>query len=232
MSDCFHQLASRFAGESVFACLCARQLGFAVHARRPSMGLRSTSSQTRRFAVRVALPVRLWLTFRALRRGAASGAFSGRRTYRSESVRCRAFCARRGLSGTAFRRGFRLAARVGASSRALRPRAAIFPAACEWTKACWTMRLVHRRSAPRDAFGTEDFPCGAAGSLITLRPRTKNEKRLTMALQRTAPRVTVAAIPARCPLVRSWRCPTSVAAFFVPPSQLPRRAPQSLSLRR
>ena len=50
------------------------------------------------------------------------------------------------------------------------------------------------------------------------------------ALQRTAPRVTVAAIHVRSRLVRAGRCPTSVASFFAPPSQLPRRAPQSLSL--
>ena len=50
------------------------------------------------------------------------------------------------------------------------------------------------------------------------------------ALERTATRVTVAAIPVRSRLVRARRCLTSVAAFFAPPSQLPRRAPQSLSL--
>ena len=50
------------------------------------------------------------------------------------------------------------------------------------------------------------------------------------ALQRTAPRVTVAAILACARLVRSWRCPTSVASFCAPPSQLPRHAPPSLSL--
>ena len=50
------------------------------------------------------------------------------------------------------------------------------------------------------------------------------------ALQRTAPRVTVAAILACARLVRSWRCPTSIASFCAPPSQLPRHAPPSLSL--
>ena len=50
------------------------------------------------------------------------------------------------------------------------------------------------------------------------------------ALQRTAPRVTVAATLARTRLVRSWLCPTSVAALCAPPSQLPRHAPPSLSL--
>jgi hypothetical protein len=50
------------------------------------------------------------------------------------------------------------------------------------------------------------------------------------ALQRTAPRVTVAAILAWTRPVRSWRCPTSVGSFCAPPSQLPRHAPPSLSL--
>ena len=50
------------------------------------------------------------------------------------------------------------------------------------------------------------------------------------ALQRTAPRVTVAAILARARLVLSYRCPTSVASLCAPPSQLPRHAPPSLSL--
>jgi len=50
------------------------------------------------------------------------------------------------------------------------------------------------------------------------------------ALQRTAPRVTVAAILAWTRPVRAWRCPTSVASLCAPPSQLPRHAPPSLSL--
>ena len=50
------------------------------------------------------------------------------------------------------------------------------------------------------------------------------------ALQRTAPRVTVAAFHVRSRLVRAWCCLTSVASFFAPPSQLPRHAPLSLSL--
>ena len=50
------------------------------------------------------------------------------------------------------------------------------------------------------------------------------------ALQRTAPRVTVAAFHVRSRLVRARRCLTSVASFFAPPSQLPRHAPLSLSL--
>ena len=67
-----------------------------------------------------------------------------------------------------------------------------------------------------------------------LSPRNSNLDEVTAnnALQRTAPAVTVAAILARTSLVRSGRCLTSVASLFVPPSQLPRRAPQSLSLSR
>ena len=145
---------------------------------------------------------RLWLSFRLLRRGAVAVAISGRRTYRCESVRCRACCARRGHSGAVLRRGFRRAARVGGSSRALRPRAAIFPAFCAWTRARWPTSLVARRRAPRDAFGTEDFPAAhrVLPSLRSEEPRRK--KRLTMALQRTAPRVTVAAILVRESFVR------------------------------
>ena len=53
MNDTFHQFDSRFAGESFFALLCARQFGFAGHARSGSMHLRATSSQARRFAAGV-----------------------------------------------------------------------------------------------------------------------------------------------------------------------------------
>ena len=133
-------------------------------------------------------PMRLWLSGQPLRRRAVSVAFSESRTYRSELVRSRACCARRGLSGAVLRRGFRLAAGVGGSARALRRRAAIFPALCVRGWACWPASLVVPRRAPRDGFGTEEFPCGAPCSPITLRRGTKAEKRLTMALQRTAPR--------------------------------------------
>ena len=86
-----------------------------------------------------------------------------------------------------------------------------------------------------DFFDTRTVPFGfyatSRHGIPRLSPRNSNSaKRLTMALQRTAPRVTVAAIPVRGRLVRSRCSLTSVAAFFVPPSQLPRRAPQSLSL--
>ena len=55
MSNTFHQLASRSAGGSFFAFLCARPLGFAGHARCCSMRLRATLSQARRFAAGVSL---------------------------------------------------------------------------------------------------------------------------------------------------------------------------------
>ena len=63
-------------------------------------------------------------------------------------------------------------------------------------------------------------------------PRNSNLNEVTAnnALQRTATAVTVAAVLARTSLVRSWRCFTSVASFFAPPSQLPRQPPRSLSL--
>ena len=57
------------------------------------------------------------------------------------------------------------------------------------------------------------------------RPETPNH-----ALQRTAPRVTVAAGSGLGVFPPSHRCPTSAASFFAPPSQLPRHAPPSLSL--
>ena len=70
------------------------------------------------------------------------------------------------------------------------------------------------------------------GCFITTARMTNSQPRTSPnhALQRTAPRVTVAAILARTRLVRAGRCPTSVAPFFAPPSQLPRHAPPSLSL--
>ena len=55
MSDTFHQFDSRSAGESFFALLCARRLGFAGQARRCATRLRATLSQARRCAVGVGL---------------------------------------------------------------------------------------------------------------------------------------------------------------------------------
>ena len=81
---------------------------------------------------------------------------------------------------------------------------------------------------------SEDKPSGywpllmvAASHFTGFRDATKSPNH---ALQRTAPRVTVAAILARTRLVRSWLCPTSVALLCAPPSQLPRHAPPSLRL--
>ena len=100
-------------------------------------------------------------------------------------------------------------------------------------KSIWAESLFMRG----DFFDIRTVPFGFYATsrhcIPRLSPRNFNSgKRLTMALQRTAPRVTVAAILIRASLVRSWRCLTSVASLFVPPSQLPRRAPQSLSLSR
>ena len=64
----------------------------------------------------------------------------------------------------------------------------------------------------------------------TRRRCRQSERTANHALQRTVPRVTVAAVHVRRRLVRAGRCLTSVASFFAPPSQLPRRAPRSLSL--
>ena len=66
-----------------------------------------------------------------------------------------------------------------------------------------------------------------------LSPRnSKSAKRLTMALQLTAPAVTVAAFLRPGVSRSSHRSRWLVCPFFAPPSQLPRRAPQSLSLSR
>ena len=92
------------------------------------------------------------------------------------------------------------------------------------------------------ACGRNALQAGGLGLRATRRPglmravphtfgsTPKRTQRLTMRCRRTAPRVTVAAIHVRSRLVRARRCLTSVASFFAPPSQLPRRAPQSLSL--
>ena len=58
----------------------------------------------------------------------------------------------------------------------------------------------------------------------------QSERTPNHALQRTAPRVTVAAISYPGVSRPSHRCPTSAASFCAPPSQLPRHAPPSLSL--
>ena len=66
---------------------------------------------------------------------------------------------------------------------------------------------------------------GAALLALLARQRRPNH-----ALQRTAPRVTVAANSSLGVSTPSHLCPTSVAVIFAPPSQLPRHAPPSLSL--
>ena len=55
MTESFIQLASRSAGGSFFALLCARQFRFAGQALSCSRRLRATLSQARRFAVGVRL---------------------------------------------------------------------------------------------------------------------------------------------------------------------------------
>ena len=85
-----------------------------------------------------------------------------------------------------------------------------------------------------DFFGTQTVLFGISATsqrcFPQLSPRNSNRNATANnALQRTAPAVTVAAILARTSLVRSWRCLTSVASFFAPPSQLPRQPPRSLS---
>ena len=55
MTESSLQLASRSAGGSFFALLCARPFGFAGHARSGSMRLRATLSQARRFVAEVRL---------------------------------------------------------------------------------------------------------------------------------------------------------------------------------
>ena len=125
----------------VVLCVCVR------HFHQPSVSWRE-----------LAFPVRLWLPCRALRRRAVSGAFCGRRTYRSQPVRSHAFCARRGFSVAVVQRRFRFAAGVGLSSGALRRCAAVFPALCARESVPWPTSLVLPRSSPGDRFGAEEFP--------------------------------------------------------------------------
>ena len=230
MNQCFHQLAGQCAGGSCFGLLCARPLGFAGQAWRRAMRLRATSSPARRFVAGVEFTgaALAYVPAFAARRGFGRhlratnlpervGAQPG--VLRSMRALGRRFAAR--LQSRRERRGCveSFAATRGDLSRFLRvDEGSLANVAGGSTKG----------SARR--FRNGRLSCGAPGSLITPQRRTKAKKRLTMALQRTAPRVTVAAIPVRCRLVRSWRSLTSVAAIFVPPSQLPRRAPQSLSL--
>ncbi len=228
MSDYFHQLASRFAGESFFAFLCTRQFRFAGHARRRSMRLRSTLSQARRFPVRVCFSgaalayVPAFAARRGFRRFLRATNLPERvgelpSVLRSTRVLGRRFSAR--LQTRRERQWFvaGFAAARGDLSRSLRADEGLLEDAASSST-----------SAPGDAFGTEEFPCGRPCSPITLRGRTKNEKRLTMALQLTAPRVTVAAVLACAFLLRAFHFRSS----YVFPSLHPRsyRAALRLSL--
>ena len=92
--------------------------------------------------------------------------------------------------------------------------------------------LASMRSARASFSSPVTRPSSASSTVSRLlfHAFTESNRTPNHALQRTAPRVTVAAILACARLVRSWRCPTSIASFCAPPSQLPRHAPPSLSL--
>ena len=193
MSDYFHQLDSRFAGESFFALLCARQLEFAVVARRRAMRLRSTSSQARRFAAGVSHSAEALAYVQAF---AATCGF--RRSLRATNLPARvgaqpgvlrAMRAHgcRSAARLQTRRGRRwfvesLAATRGDLSRSLRAGLGSLAHAASSSTKC---------SEPR--FRNGRVSCGAPCSLITLQRHAKENKRLTRALQLTAPAVTVAA---------------------------------------
>ena len=70
----------------------------------------------------------------------------------------------------------------------------------------------------------------ATPSRLLFHVSTESERTPNHALQRTAPRVTVAADSGLGVFTPSHHCPTSVAVPFAPPAQLPRHAPPSLSL--
>ena len=187
MSFSFLQLDSYSAGERFFCLLCARQFRFPVHARGRAMRLRSTFSQARRFAVRVRfsgealagvpgfaarrgfgrflraanLPVRVGALPSVLRATRALGRrFSARlQTRRASHWFVESFAAMRGDLSRFLRAGLSLLDHAASSSA--------------------------KRSEPR--FRNGRVSCGTPCSPITLRRRTKANKRLTMALQRTAP---------------------------------------------
>ena len=100
------------------------------------------------------------------------------------------------------------------------------------SRGLWAVLSAMRQSQSR--FGSSAVrsrPARAAALPTLCHAFSESERTPNHALQRTAPRVTVAAIHVRSRPVRPWPCFTSVASFCAPPSQLPRRAPQSLSLR-
>ena len=183
MSFSFLQLDSYSAGERFFCLLCARQFRFAVPAQRCSMRLRSTFSQARRFAVRVRFS------------GAALAGVPG-------------FAARRGSER--FLRAANLPERVGAQPsvlRATRARGHRFSARLQMR--CGRRWFVESFAATRGDFSRSlraglslldhaagsstkcsgrrfrigRVSCGAPCSLITLRRRTKANKRLSSTLK-------------------------------------------------
>ena len=121
-----------------------------------------------------------------------------------------------------------------------RPRFTSSPSAAVWRQPGFTLSpsrgssvLVTSPVSTSRRFGSFLSPMHSADSPfwpVVVWAVYPNNATPNHALQRTAPRVTVAAILAWTRLVRSWRCPTSVAPFCAPPSQLPRHAPPSLSL--
>ena len=193
MSDTFHQFDCRFAGGRFFAFLCARQFRFPVHAQRCSMRPRSTLSQARRFAAGVSLSgeALAYVPAFAARRGFGRflratnlpervGAQPSQ--LRSTGVLGRRFSARLQTRRVSrwFVAGF--AATRGDLSRSLRAGLGSLAHSASSSTKC---------SEPR--FRNGRVSCGAPCSLITLQRHAKENKRLTRALQLTAPAVTVAA---------------------------------------
>ena len=127
-------------------------------------------------------------------------------------------------SSTPLPRGSATTHRMATFSPFVRPRCSTLPTFWPFLTSMlpWTSSLLPRAFRERQANRT----------VIRILSQRPPRERATPnhALQRTAPRVTVAAIHVRSRLLRAWRCLTPVASFFAPPSQLPRRAPQSLSL--
>ena len=185
MSNSFHQLASRSAGESFFSALCARQLDFAGHARRCFMRLRATLSPAFRsvagvgfagaaltyapgFAATRGFGRHLRVTNLPERVGAQPGLL---RSARVLGLRCSARVQTRRVS-----RSFvgSVAAMRGGLSRALRLGVGLLVHASGFSTKCSGRRFRSGRVS-----------CGAAFSPITLPRQLNVEKRRTMALQRT-----------------------------------------------
>ena len=230
MSDYFHQLDSRFAGESFFALLCARQLEFAVVARRRAMRLRSTSSQARRFAAGVSHSAEalacvpgfaarcgfgrhLRVTNLPERVGAQPGVL---RSTRALGHRFSArFQTRRG------RRWFveSLAARPGDLSRTLRVAEGLLADVAGGSTQGSARRFRNGRvSLRRSVFSHHSAAKNQAGKTANNGAAANCSARHGSCYSRSRPSRSGGAFL------------TSVAFFFAPPSQLPRRAPQSAEL--